>query len=371
MSLINDVLKDLERRDAPEATQTPRSVENRRSGSAKRTWRWPLWLIAALAVGIVLHLSLNPGSPSNVSEETGPLIAQAEPPDKPEPAAAVDHGLPNEPTEAPAKSEPVASAAPAVETALAASEPLEHSSERQSAEREPRPQTERAPDPAPASPSRPEPEPARQDSQREEPAISIRRSNESPDTPDSLAAAKRFLARGQFQRAESRLRQLIDEQPALTEAHELLANALIRQRQHDSAIRVLETGLREAQNPSPLAALLGRLLMERGELARAGTVLQEHAPALADAPDYHLLLAAVHRQAGNHEAAAEHYRKLTGILPRRGAAWIGLGTSLESLERQEEALEAYSRALEGDDARAARFARQRLNALESMTGEPQ
>jgi tetratricopeptide (TPR) repeat protein len=136
-------------------------------------------------------------------------------------------------------------------------------------------------------------------------------------------------------------------------------------------MRVLDDGLARAEDPAPLAALLGRQLLERGEIARARDVLRSHAPAIAEAPEYHLLLAASHRQAGDHAAAAEHYRALTGVLPRSGAAWIGLGASLESLEQPAEAAKAYNRALEGDDDRAARFARQRLAALAPITGEPQ
>ncbi|WP_376695291.1 tetratricopeptide repeat protein [Wenzhouxiangella sp. EGI_FJ10305] len=384
MSLINDVLKDLERRDAPEARQTPRPVQNRRSGSTLRSWRWPLWLFAALAVGIVLHLSLNQGGPAVRPQETAPLTAQADPVKEPQAATDPDPSAVSEQPDSATRVEQDASTSPPAQTQQPAPEttvePVEKQPPQQSAASNGETRTEQ---PAPASATAPEerstsepspgpdPAPATSQSQAkdEEPTISIRRSNQSPDASDPLVAAKRFLARGQHQRAESRLRELIGEQPGLTEAHELLANTLIRQRRHDSAIRVLETGLDQARDSAPLATLLGRLLMERGELARARSVLAAHAPALSEAPDYHLLLAAAHRQFGDHEVAAALYRELTGILPRRGAAWIGLGASLESLQRQQEAVEAYNQALGGDDARAARFARQRLNALEPITGE--
>ena len=180
-----------------------------------------------------------------------------------------------------------------------------------------------------------------------------------------------MLARGQVQRAESRLRPIVRQQPELTEAHELLARALIQRGRTGQAAEVLEAGLAQAAQPEQLATLLGRLLIERGEIARARSILAEHAPPLAEAPEHHLLLAAAHRQFGDHEAAAEHYRRLAEILPRRGAVWVGLGASLESLERPSEAASAYNRAVDGDNARAARFARQRLDALEPLIGELQ
>jgi Tfp pilus assembly protein PilF len=113
------------------------------------------------------------------------------------------------------------------------------------------------------------------------------------------------------------------------------------------------------------------VLLEAGEAPRARDILVAHAPPIAEAPDYHLLLAAVHRQIGDHQAAMSHYRQLSESLPGRGQVWVGLGASLESLDRPAQAAEAYRRALNGDDSRAAAFARRRLAAIEPLIGEPQ
>ena len=393
MSLINDVLKDLERRNAADTTHTPGSTERPRTRRARRpSPRWALWLLAAIAVGAVLHLSLDGTSQIREVREPQTLTARAgtTPAD-----TAADAGMPETQSPLPSPAPIQAPESRPTEPRLAQSDdpsprrPAELESEGtpsrstgDAKSTETAPQRRVEPEHKKDRPSRKEsappdnPEPLDSPSAREtepapEPSISIRRADGEAGQEDLLASAKRMLSRGQLQRAESRLRQLIEDRPALTEPYELLAGSLMRRGRHDSAMRVLDDGLGRAEAPAPLAALLGRQLLERGEIARAREILRSHAPAIAEAPEYHLLLAASHRQAGDHAAAAEHYRALTGVLPRSGAAWIGLGASLESLEQPAEAAKAYNRALEGDDDRAARFARQRLAALAPITGEPQ
>lgn len=377
MSLINDVLKELEQRQAPGAEAAPRPPEPRRK-TPKRYFRpWSLWLLAALALGAILQLSLGNRQSTDRSDTPGPLTAQADSQSTLPPLLTSGKA---EPVDTSAES-PVARVSkntqeeraevdPPRERETAQGEPAQGDSPKEDTTAEPEPK----PDPEPTAPTKPKPtqpdsgdDPAPSDAA----SISIRRSDNISVASEPLADAKRLLARGQTQRAESRLRRLIDRRPELTEAHELLARALIRHRRPEAAAEVLQTGLSSAAEPAKLAKVLARLLLDQGELARARSVLLEHAPPLAEAPDYHLLLAAVHRQIGNHEAAAEHYAALGGLLPRRGAVWIGLGASLESLDRPTEAANAYNRALESDDIRAVRFARQRLDALKPLTGEPQ
>lgn len=384
MSLINDVLRDLERRRAPESVAVPCGA--RQPDPARRRARhWPLWLLAALAFGAILHLSLGSDSASRESVEPRALTAQASPALEPNPEP-VSETAPARPEEraTPAAEQSTALAEVAQSTGVAAPPPAatpdgNTDPEQESAASPEQPHRDSAMAAVrqmadSAAPRKPDEKPDRKPDPQPAPApeanILIRRANSGAAEADPLTAARRMLARGQFQRAESRLRELTEAQPALSETYELLAGTLMHRGRHDDAVRVLESGLEQARDPAPVAALLGRLLLERGEIARARSVLKTHAPGLAEDPDYHLLLAAVQRQAGDHAAAAEHYRELTSVLPRSGPAWVGLGASLESLKQTKEAASAYQRALDGDDERAARFARQRLNTLAPVTGEP-
>lgn len=395
MSLINDVLKDLEQRQGRAPEVAPRSAGTRPLPRKRPAQRWPFWLLAAVAAGLVLHLSLDAPETSKTESVTGPLVAQAETrphataarPDPLEAAMPPASGA-REAATPPPTSNPAAGTGASEQVAQAAAAPVaaaqrEEEDDRQDAsaqgatsETGPRTsgtETTRASNAGTVAGQDDAPEQDRPtETEAEEAAtISIRRSDTGGEESDPLAAAKRLLANGQFGRGEARLRRLLEERPDLTEAHELLASSLIQRRRHQSATSALEAGLEQAREPARLAVLLGRLLIERGEVNRARSILTEHAPPMSEAPAYHLLLAAAYRQAGEHSNAAQHYRALSEFLPRHGAVWIGLGASLESLERPQEAVEAYNRALDSDDERAARFARTRLSALERTTGESQ
>ncbi|MFW5926715.1 MAG: tetratricopeptide repeat protein, partial [Wenzhouxiangella sp.] len=206
------------------------------------------------------------------------------------------------------------------------------------------------------------PKPARRES---DPAITIERADEAAEErgDDDLTAARRALARGRHELAERRLDRILASEPGHDEGRMLLADILLRQGEAARAARILDQGLEHSRQPAQLAARLGRILIEHDQTARAIEVLTDHAPPTATDPDYHQLLAAAHRQAGDHEAALATFRALSEVVPGRGAIWVGLGASLEALERHDEAIAAYRRALDADDPRAARFADQRLDAL--------
>ncbi|NEZ03703.1 tetratricopeptide repeat protein [Wenzhouxiangella sp. XN201] len=369
MSLINDVLRDLEQRKT--SSGPFRSTTSVRPGRSKRS-HWPLWLLAAVIAGGALHWVLNESPPGNARQpvllastqneratpepEPAPVLladaataalepAQAPTTESPQPSAgqgerAMGEGSsdatarPAPPNEARGAAEPKETDPPA----RADSEPVIESRQAGKAEQ---------PDPSPAT-----------SSIRIEPAGPAQKPGE-----DRLDDARRAFARGHFELAASQARALVSDHPQLTDGHLLLARTLLRQGQTRSAINTLDRALSIADAPARPAALLGRILVERGEIARARSILEAHRPEPMADPDYHLLLAATQHQAGDHAAAAATYRQLGDVIPGNARIWIGLGASLESLERFDEAVAAYQRAIESRDPRAARYARQRIEQL--------
>lgn len=388
MSLINEVLKDLERRQGrQEVSPRPASGADRARPSNAALRRWPLWLAAAVLTGAVLHFGLDAESPGSAEARPQPLEANSgsnaavERAERPDPGKG--QRQPARSTAGKAGPSPSAAAAVARAEIQPSPRPDRESSTAETADdrdMDDGPAAEAAntseASEEPAAPSDPSPardeEPDDASPERDSgsgPRISIQRAGQ-PRESDPLERARRALANGRADLAESRLRGLVDRRPGLSEAWELLATLLIERNRHAAAAALLERGLERAEDPAGLAALLARLQLEAGNARRAGNVLERYAPPLADAPDYHLLLAAAHRQAGRHEAAAEHYRRLGEMFPGRAAAWIGLGVSLEALEQPDSARDAYERAVAGGDARAARFARERLSVLNEPTGDP-
>lgn len=364
MSLINDVLREVEERRAGSIAPEPASPANRLQRRVHRNWwAWLLLAIVLGATGQVLYSQWDRFSPPmsdprqhNVQSVAKPAdsdqllalagLAALKPPAAPAAPTATAPASPPlsiEPSPASSRINDTDTANAADSTASAAT----------STHAKPDVKAEPLSETQPTEPSAPT-------------SIAIQRSG-PPRENHPVDAALRALTRNQHGVAESRLQAHLDQQPDDTRARLLLSNVLLNQERIGTALEVLERGL-SAESASELGLPLARLLQEMGRAVEAREVLQRYPPALADQPDYHLLLAALERQLGAHTEAAELYRRLTEHDPNNPTAWVGLGASLETLNRQTDAREAYQAALALGDARLAAFARQRLAAL-STTGE--
>jgi|GEM_PF-1367023 len=385
MSLINDVLREVEQRSGSRGTSSQNPPARRHSLPSRR--RWPAWLFLAAACGAIVHWTLD--RPKPVPDDGSRLLASADLMVPPAPAKPATLG--ESPAVEPSSDQTAARSVAVGTGATPARE--SHAPEGGATVRasgsEPAPDQTSLPGadkaaapghvPAAAAPAitgldaaeaaDPPPSASDEDEAPAESRISIERANVEDFGDDDLAGARRALAQGRVRVAESRLRRLIREQPGMTEAHELLAGLLLRQQRPDEAIDLLGQAVDLADRPAPLAALLGRLLIDRGQSQQARRILMTHAPPLPDEPDFHLLLAVAHRHSGDHAAAAELYRQVAELAPDNARTWIGLGASLESLDRPADAIAAYRRALDGADPQAARFARQRIDALAPVNGE--
>lgn len=374
MSLINDVLKDLERRGESSPAAASRSLRPPRRGP--RPWVPATWILVAVLTGVILHWTRSVDESVAILET--PLQASVHPPATDAPTEqnltrVIPESTGNE-ASAPnsnravaiARTEPDPAGKTLVEPEAAATPEdiqLTNPPVRQVVST-----STQSPHQQPAAARQDAPEPGNDANS----AISIHRASAETETeprPEhDLESIRRSLARGQHGVAERRLRHLLDDRPGHDEARMMLARLLVNRRQERDAVEVLEEGLEHAGS-ADLARMLGRLLVERGESLRASRVLSEHVPDPLRDPDYHQLLAAAYRQSDNHEAALETYTTLSRIVPGRGAVWVGLGATLESLERPIDARTAYLRALDGNDPRAIRFAQSRLDVLPGTHGD--
>jgi tetratricopeptide (TPR) repeat protein len=367
MSLINDVLKDLEQRRSsdPSASQSvSNSSPQLRSPARNRQWIW--WLSAAILTGVVLH-GLTENRP--LTPESLPMLAELTPiATKPvaiaglkaEEAEAASFIEPVEPPPQPASSDSLRQ-----DPAIAGVRPVI-----EALESPVNPGIDTPIAATPASTLTPASTPAPASTPPPPTNIDIRRAAQPASEQETvLDTAKRAISRGQLPRAEAMLIELVSQSAPDPDAFILLATLLVDQGRTREAVSSLHDGLDRISEPASIAALLGRILLERDQAERAIDVLTAHAPLPAVDPDYHLLLAAAFRQADDHLAAADRYRTLTGIVPERGAAWVGLATSLEALNRPREAVDAYREALSGQDQRLVQFARQRLRVLEHQHGD--
>lgn len=107
-----------------------------------------------------------------------------------------------------------------------------------------------------------------------------------------------------------------------------------------------------------------RQKLSQGDLAGAQTLLESDPPAVADDPAYHALLAGIYHKTGQHRQAAAMYQTLVAFEPDVTLHWLGLAVALDALRDRDGALRAFKRARDGSNNRDVRnYIDQRIAAL--------
>ncbi len=178
--------------------------------------------------------------------------------------------------------------------------------------------------------------------------------------------ALRLLQSGRPSAAEPRLHAALDSYPAHRAARTTLAGLLINAGRLPEATTVLAAGLALAPTYAPFAKLYARLRIDQGESGDARAVLERAAPAVQDDPEYHALLAALYQRLGLYEQAAQTYRGALQAQPRNGVWWLGLGLALEGTGDRSNALQAYQRAQQSGtlDSEVLRYVESKITALQ-------
>lgn len=133
--------------------------------------------------------------------------------------------------------------------------------------------------------------------------------------------------------------------PLHHEARMALVGVLLGAKRNADAERVLQDGLKRDSHAAPLAMLLARLQVERDALPLALETLQKTLPYAEQQPDYHAFVAALLQRQNRHKEAVTHFQIALQLVPGNGIWLMGVGISLQALQRNEDARAAYQRAL--------------------------
>lgn len=153
-----------------------------------------------------------------------------------------------------------------------------------------------------------------------------------------------FVNQGRIAEGMDGMRNALQIDSGHETARQTLVSLMFDAKRIDEARAVIQEGL--ALNPANtgFAMLLARIITERGDVAGALAVLQKHAPSKDTNADYHAFAGALHQRLGRHGEAIAEYQAALRLAPSTGIWWVGLGISLQAAERPREALEAYQRA---------------------------
>ena len=149
-------------------------------------------------------------------------------------------------------------------------------------------------------------------------------------------------------------------------ARQALLGLLIEAHRNADAERLLQDRLNLGASHPGFAAALARLQLDRGDTTAAIETLQRTLPFAAQNADYVALLAAILQRAGRHVEAVEQYHAAVRLAPNAGVWWMGLGISQQALNHVAEAQDAFKRARAGNalTPELQAFVDQRLKQLQ-------
>ncbi|HKQ26467.1 MAG TPA: tetratricopeptide repeat protein [Burkholderiales bacterium] len=379
MSLINQVLQDLEKRHAadPELTSLPPQVRAVRAGSLPAIRLLAIALILALAaVGVFVYVSgmLPPAATTPLT--TTPISAKKQT----SATAPMAQATVRAPTPVPME--------PAVQAVLLPpvsrlSEELSFNPEpgapavRAAAPkvRAPKPRTEKSvpafPAPAPpavAPPVTPDPpvtaatpdsatatatatqpqsaqRPSGIDKQMREMTVQQR-----AETAFRIGVAQ--LQDGRVSTAEKSFREALKEDPMHVGARQALLGLLLDGGRNDEAEQLLRHALELNPRQPRHAMVLARLEVERGEIGGAINTLVGALPYVRSDPEYFAFLAALLQRDGRHRDAVNYYRTALQSSPGNALWLMGAGISLRANDQFADAREAFQHAADSKQLNA-------------------
>jgi MSHA biogenesis protein MshN len=133
--------------------------------------------------------------------------------------------------------------------------------------------------------------------------------------------------------------------PLYHEARRALVGVFLNAKRNADAERVLQEGLKRDSRESSFAMLLARLQVERDAIPLALETLQKNLPHAERRPEYQAFVAALLQRQDRHQEAIAHFQIALQLVPGNGVWLMGLGISLQAVQRNEDAREAYRRAL--------------------------
>jgi MSHA biogenesis protein MshN len=172
----------------------------------------------------------------------------------------------------------------------------------------------------------------------------------SASTPISSAAsdnwvkAQMLIRAGRAEEAEPLLRKIIELQPTQLAARQALIAILLPARRYADAIPILRAGLAHYPEQTSWAMNLARLYVDGGDYAKGWDVLSLGLPHAQQQPDYLAFAGTILQRLDRPGEAAAQYQAALRMRPDEARWWVGLGISLDSSNHTAEARVAYQRA---------------------------
>ena len=154
------------------------------------------------------------------------------------------------------------------------------------------------------------------------------------------------IQEGRPNAAEVHFRDALKQDPSHAGARQALLGLLLDSKRNNEAEQLLHQALEINPRQPRLAMVLARIEVERGEVTAAINTMVGVLPYVQSDPDFYAFLAALLQREGRHREAADYYRTALRGVPGNGVWMMGLGISLRASNLAAEARDAFQRAIE-------------------------
>jgi MSHA biogenesis protein MshN len=160
------------------------------------------------------------------------------------------------------------------------------------------------------------------------------------------------LQDGRVNAAETSFHEALKEDPMHVGARQALLGLLLDARRNDEAEQLLRHALELNPRQPRHAMVLARLEVDRGEVGGAINTLVGALPYVRSDPEYYAFLAALLQRDGRYRDAVDYYRAALQSSPGNAVWLMGLGMSLRANDQFADAREAFRRAADSKQLNA-------------------
>ncbi len=154
------------------------------------------------------------------------------------------------------------------------------------------------------------------------------------------------IQEGRANAAELDFRDAMKLDPSHIGARQALLGLLLDSKRNNEAEELLRKTLEFNPRQPRHAMVLARLEVERGDVTSAINTMVGVLPYVKSDPDFHAFLAALLQREGRHREAVDYYRAALRGVPGNGVWMMGLGISLRASNQPAEARDTFQRAIE-------------------------
>ncbi len=159
----------------------------------------------------------------------------------------------------------------------------------------------------------------------------------------AYSTAMTLYNQGQQQAAKNSLKEALSYYPANTQARQLLAAIHIFEQRPDIAATVIEQGLAINAKDMNLLRVYLQALVQQADYPGAISVMEKHFQLTT--PEDMAYLAGLYQKNNQHLQSVKLFSQALRLIPNNSIWWMGQGISLEKLGQMQQALDSYQQAI--------------------------